>query len=133
MSTKDLGLVTAYGYAKDGGYTGTEAQFRALLANVAIDLAEIENLSVTVTTLPADSDATASYDSGVLSLGIPKGDDGVSPSVSAEPITGGHAVSITDVEGTTTFNVMDGEVSQAELDALGIKVVNGILCAVYNN
>lgn len=33
-ATLDLGLVTAYGYAKDGGFTGTEAQFEAMLANV---------------------------------------------------------------------------------------------------
>ena len=36
------------------------------------------------------------------------GDDGVSPEVSVEEITGGHQVSITDAEGTSTFDVMDG-------------------------
>lgn len=72
----DLGVVTAYAYAVEGGYTGTEEEFTALLGNIAIDLSEIENLSVTVTTLPAGSSATASYSDGVLSLGIPKGDKG---------------------------------------------------------
>ena len=73
---KDLGAVTAYAYAVAGGYSGTEAEFEALLGNIAEDLSEIENLSVTVTTLPAGSSATASYSNGVLSLGIPKGDKG---------------------------------------------------------
>lgn len=79
MSTtinKNLGHVTAYAYAKAGGYTGTEAQFQALLGNIAIDLAEIENLTVVVNTLPAGSSATSSYSDGVLTLGIPRGDTG---------------------------------------------------------
>ena len=42
--------------------------------------------------------------------GIPgeKGADGVSPTVSVETITGGHKVSITDVGGTQSFNVLNG-------------------------
>lgn len=78
MSTisKDLGMVTAYAYAVAGGYTGTEAEFEELLGSIADTLEEFENFSVTVTTLPAGSSATASYADGVLSLGIPKGDKG---------------------------------------------------------
>lgn len=37
------------------------------------------------------------------------GSDGVSPVVSVEEITGGHRVTITDAEGTKTFDVMDGK------------------------
>lgn len=37
-----------------------------------------------------------------------RGADGVSPSVSVSEITGGHQVSITDAQGTETFDVMDG-------------------------
>lgn len=37
------------------------------------------------------------------------GEDGVSPTVSVTDITGGHRVTITDVDGTKTFDVMDGE------------------------
>lgn len=74
--TKDLGMVTAYAYAVAGGYTGTEAEFQQLLANLAITLDEFENFSVVVNTLPAGSTATASYADGVLTLGIPKGDTG---------------------------------------------------------
>ncbi len=42
--------------------------------------------------------------------GIPgeKGTDGVSPTVTVEAITGGHKVSITDVGGTQSFDVLDG-------------------------
>ena len=36
------------------------------------------------------------------------GDDGFSPVVSVSTISGGHSVSVTDAEGTETFNVMDG-------------------------
>lgn len=42
----------------------------------------------------------------------PKGDtgnDGVSPSITVTPIAGGHRVSITDADGTKTFDVMDGD------------------------
>lgn len=74
--TKRVGLGTAYGFAKAGGYEGTVEEFTELLGNIAIDLARIENLSVAVTTLPAGSQATASLNGSVLSLGIPKGDKG---------------------------------------------------------
>lgn len=76
MAKQNLGMVTAYAYAVAGGYTGTEAEFEALLGNIATDLEEIENLTVTATTLPEGSSATASYSDGVLTLGIPKGDTG---------------------------------------------------------
>lgn len=77
VNDKDLGMVTAYAYAVAGGYTGTEAEFEALLGNIAGDLAKIENLTVEVETLPAGSEATASYADGALTLGIPQGDQGI--------------------------------------------------------
>lgn len=82
---KDLGMVTAYAYAVAGGYTGTEAEFEELLGNAAIILDNFENFSVEVTTLPAGSEATASYADGVLSLGIPKGDKGDTGDTGATP------------------------------------------------
>ena len=36
------------------------------------------------------------------------GEDGVSPTVTVEEITGGHKVTITDADGSVSFNVMDG-------------------------
>ena len=69
MAAIDLGLVTAYAYAVSKGYAGTEAQFAQELANLVAMTAQ-------ATTLPAGSSATAAYNNGVLSLGIPKGDKG---------------------------------------------------------
>ena len=37
------------------------------------------------------------------------GEDGVSPTITVEEITGGHRVTITDATGTQSFDVMDGE------------------------
>ena len=73
MSTvvKDLGPVTAYAYAVAGGYTGTEEEFTELLGDLAATVADLESLTVTVTTLTPGSSATASYEDGVLALGSP--------------------------------------------------------------
>ena len=38
-----------------------------------------------------------------------QGEDGFSPIITVTDITGGHRVSITDAEGTNTFDVMDGQ------------------------
>ena len=37
------------------------------------------------------------------------GTDGVSPTITSAPITGGHRLTIVDVDGTTTVDVMDGD------------------------
>lgn len=111
VNDKDLGMVTAYAYALAGGYTGTEAEFEALLGKIAEDLAEIENLSVQVQTLPAGSDATASYAEGVLTLGIPRGDKGETgdqgeigptPQLSVGAVTTGAPGTDAEVEITGT-------------------------------
>ena len=133
MINKDLGMVTAYAYAVAGGYTGTQAEFEALLGNIASDLAEIENISAEAETLPAGSDATASYSGGVLSFGIPEGDKGDKGDKGNKGDTGatGNGIAsiaktstsglvdtytITFTDGTsTTFDVTNGEVSEAEL------------------
>lgn len=177
---RNLGMVTAYAYAVAGGYTGTEAEFEELLGNIADDLSQIENLSVTVTTLTPGSSATASYSNGVLALGIPRGNTGatgngisaiiktgtsglvdtytvtytngqtmtytVTNGAKGDTGNGIESVELTSTSGavktyaitftdgsTTAFDVTDGEVTQAQLDAYGLKVVNGALCAVYNN
>lgn len=46
---------------------------------------------------------------GTNGLNGSDGADGVSPTLSVAEITGGHRVSITDVNGTQTFDVMDGQ------------------------
>lgn len=128
---KDLGAVTAYAYAVEGGYTGTEEEFAALLGNIADDLSQIENLSVTVTTLPAGSSATASYSNGVLALGIPKGDKGDKGDTGATPaftigtvttLAAGNdaSASITGTAAAPVLNLgipkgADGDVSSASM------------------
>ncbi len=111
MITKDLGMVTAYAYAVAGGYAGTEEEFEELLGNIATDLAEIENLTVQITTLSPGSSATASYESGVLSLGIPRGDTGAaagfgSVSASVDANTGTPEVVVTS-SGPDTAKVFN--------------------------
>lgn len=166
MAKQNLGMVTAYAYAVVGGYEGTEAEFEALLGNIATDLAEIENLTVIANTLPPGSPATASYDHGVLTLGIPKGDKGdtgAGATVTAGTTTTGNpgtnasvtnigttkdavfnftiprgdtgngieSIYLTGTSGavktytilftdgtTTTFDVTDGEVTNAQLTAV---------------
>lgn len=76
MAVRDLGIVTAYGYAVEGGYTGTEQEFTALLGDLALTVEDLENMTVSVTTLEPTEQATASYSDGVLSLGIPRGRNG---------------------------------------------------------
>ena len=48
------------------------------------------------------------------------GTDGISPTLSVAEITGGHRVSITDVNGTQTFDVMDGQDGQNGADGSGV-------------
>lgn len=134
MVTKDLGMVTAYAYAVAGGYTGTEAEFTQLMADLAVVVDDFDNFSVTVTTLPAGSSATASYSNGVLSLGIPKGDKGdtgntgatgATPQLSIGTVETTAEPSVT-ITGTVDNPVLNfglvkgdkgdtGEVSEAEL------------------
>lgn len=73
---QDLGMVTAYAYAKAGGYTGTEAQFEEMLGSLSDTVDELSHISATASGLPAGSNPTASYSNGVISFGIPKGDKG---------------------------------------------------------
>lgn len=62
--------------------TGTEtaaitpSQFEQFVDIVKADVEKVTGMTATAETLPAGSDATASYSDGVLTLGIPKGDRG---------------------------------------------------------
>lgn len=44
VNTTNLGIVSAYGYAKSKGYTGTEAEYAQLLADYASIAALTQNL-----------------------------------------------------------------------------------------
>lgn len=107
VNNKNLGHATAYAYAVAGGYTGTEAEFTELLGNIADDLGQIENLTVTIETLAAGSSATASYSDGVLHLGIPKGDKGDKGDTGATGPTGPTGNGIASVAKTGTSGLVD--------------------------
>lgn len=47
------------------------------------------------------------------------GENGISPSVTIEEIEGGHRVTITDANGTQTFDVLDGVKGDAGEDSIG--------------
>lgn len=71
---------------------------------------EIDTMSAVANTLPEGSPATADYDHGVLTLGIPKGDkgdEGYSPSASVSRDNDGVVITIIDKSGTTTQKVYD--------------------------
>jgi hypothetical protein len=52
-----------------------------------------------------DAQAGVYVSTGVQALGV----DGVSPTITVAPITGGHRITITDANGTHTVDVLDGE------------------------
>ena len=95
---------------------------------------EITGLSATANTLPAGSQATASYSDGLLTIGVPKGekgstgDTGATPdltigTVSTLPAGSSATASITGTPEEPVLNLGipkgdQGEVSQAEFDAL---------------
>ncbi|MBO7732738.1 MAG: metallophosphoesterase [Methanobrevibacter sp.] len=82
----------------------------------------LETLAATAETLPAGSDATASYVNGVLQLGIPKGDTGATgngiQSIAKTSTSGSvDTYTITFTNGnTTTFDVTNGEVTEKQFD-----------------
>ena len=64
-----------------------------------------------------------------------KGEDGISPVVSVEPVDGGHRVTVTDKEGTKSFDVMDGKDGKGvdfETDETLI-LRDGVLCVNTTN
>ena len=64
--------------------------------------AAVEQIPQTIDTALAEAKASGEFD----------GEDGFSPVVSVTEITDGHRVSITDAEGTESFDVMNGDPGQ---------------------
>lgn len=87
---------SAYQIAVDNGFTGTETEWLASLKGA--DGA------------PGPQGAPG-VDGATGPQGAPGADgkDGFSPTVSVTDITGGHRVTITDADGTQSFDVMDGK------------------------
>ena len=115
-------------------------QFLADLDAYQEAIHNLENLAATAETLPAGSDATATYDNGVLELGIPKGDTGAtgngiasitktgtSGSVDTYTITytNGQTATFTVTNGAvTSVNGMTGDVTLNGLDDIPV-ILNG--------
>ena len=85
----------------------------------------IQDMAIDHEALPAGStptlEKTVDPETGAVTLDfglVPgmDGQDGVSPTVSVTEITGGHQVSITDAQGTETFDVMNGADGQDGTD-----------------
>ena len=66
---------------------------------------------------------TVTYTDGqTFTYTVTNGADGVSPEVTVTQISGGHTVEIEDADGVKTFDVLDGEVTEARLaEALATK------------
>lgn len=62
-----------------------------------------------VTSASGTSSANLKGDTGATGTAGQPGADGFSPTVAVSDITGGHRVSVTDKNGTKTFDVMDGK------------------------
>lgn len=97
---KDLGPVSAYAYAVTQGYTGTEEEF-------AQEMADLVAISAEAETLEPDEEATASYEGGVLSFGIPKGDKGDTGETGATGATGATGNGIASITKTGTAGLVD--------------------------
>lgn len=100
---------TLTGLAAETQQSATDAAQSA--SDAAASAAEITGMTAQAETLPAGAEASADYSDGVLSIGVPRGADGAdgySPTITVTDIPGGHRVTITDADGTHTFDVMDG-------------------------
>lgn len=72
-------------------------------------------------------------DQGEAGADGPPGKDGFSPTVSVTTIEGGHRISITDKDGTNTFDVMDGEAGQGGVAELSAPITYNNLKTLVNN
>ena len=72
--------------------------------------ASIKALKAKAVTLEAGKDATAAYDgdTGEMTIGVPKGENGVSPSIQVSKSGKVATVTITDKDGTKTVEIRDG-------------------------
>lgn len=129
MSTvvKDLGAVSAYAYAVEQGYTGTEAEYAELMADYAEvgqraqDAQQaIEDMSVSATTLAEGESATVTKteQDGVVHLefGIPRGATGAKGERGLTGATGATGA---------TPNLTIGTVTTLEPDASATATITG--------
>ena len=153
--TYSAGIATAYGAAKRGGYQGSYTDFCNDIAELGNITEELGNISAEATTLEVGSDATASYNGGVFTFGIPTSNGIVSVTkTGTSGLVDTYTITFTDGT-TTTFDVTNGaealddtlsiagraadakatgdEISdlKSDLDALGLSVVSGTINITY--
>ena len=101
--------------ATGAGASATAAAEAARAAQDALN--EFTDISVAINTLPAGSQATASYNDGLLTLGIPRGDRGAQGErgeTGATGATGAQGVGISNIafnsDYTLTITLTDGSI-----------------------
>lgn len=113
------------GYSEDG--ESSQEPTPGVYEQILERMKNIEQMEAVAETLPAGSEATAEYNNGTMTLGIPEGpqgDPGTSPTITVTDITNGHRVTITDADGTKTFDVMNG--AQGDPGAKGDPGADGV-------
>lgn len=79
-----------------------------------------------VTSASGTSSADLKGDTGATGPQGETGVDGFSPTVSVQPITDGHRITITDVIGANSFDVMDGSEISYELPPATTSTLGGV-------
>lgn len=87
----------------------TPSQFEQFVEIVHDEVEQVTGMTAEAETLPAGSDATASYSDGVLSFGIPKGDKGAKGDTGNTGATGnGIQSTVLNADYTLTITFTDG-------------------------
>ena len=106
LTTAPVDAVKVYAKAMvDGTETAkvTASQFEQFVAIVIDEVEKVTGMTAQAETLPSGSQATASYDDGVLTLGIPQGEKGETGSEGR-----GIASVVLNADYTLTINFTDG-------------------------
>ena len=97
----EQGVQGEQGIQGETGATGNGIASVTLNADYTLTITYTNGQSVTTTSIRGEKGETGSTGA--------TGADGYSPTVTVTDITGGHRVSVTDKNGTQTFDVLDGQ------------------------
>lgn len=121
---------TAYQYAVDGGYTGTEAEFTQLCADLGIEVGHLENMTVVVNQVASSVAPSGTYVDGTLTINVPAATDAQVSSAAdtwlaanVDPATGyvldrtltlenaaAPADLVGDLKESLTYNTVNGDI-----------------------
>ena len=106
---------------------GDKADAPSSWTQAVLDAADrVTGIGATAVTLDAGADATVTSDGKTLTFGIPRGNDGVSPTVETNQTEGGATVTITDASGTHTLTLSNGAQGiQGERGEQGVQGIQG--------